>query len=199
MKRIDKNAWTGSAALTAFLTLAAGPALAHTGVGSVSGFAAGFGHPIGGLDHVLAMVAVGILAAQQGGRALWLLPIAFVVMMMVGGVLGVTGVALPYVEMGIVGSVIVLGMVIAVGRRMPVALAMVLTGAFAVFHGHAHGTEMPLNASGLAYGAGFVLATASLHIAGIGLGLGAAKLTRPRALRLGGGAIALAGLALAAS
>jgi urease accessory protein len=198
MKRFDKNAWAGTAALTAFLTLAAGPALAHTGVGSVSGMAAGFAHPIGGLDHVLAMVAVGILAARQGGRALWLVPAAFVGMMLVGGALGVAGVALPYVELGIAGSVIALGMVIAVGRRMPVALAMALAGAFAVFHGHAHGTEMPLNASGLAYGAGFLLATASLHIAGIGLGLGAAKLTRPLALRFGGGAIALAGLALAA-
>jgi len=199
MKRIDKNAGTGTAALTAFLTLAAQPALAHTGVGPVSGFTAGFGHPVGGLDHVLAMVAVGILAAQQGGRALWLVPAAFVAMMVVGGVLGVAGVALPFVELGIAGSVIALGAVIAVGRRMSVALAMALAGAFAVFHGHAHGTEMPLNASGLAYGAGFVMATASLHVAGIGLGLGAAKLARPLALRFGGGAIALAGLALAAS
>jgi urease accessory protein len=199
MKRIDKNARTGTAALTVFLTLAAGPALAHTGVGPVSGMAAGFAHPIGGLDHVLAMVAVGILAAQQGGRALWLVPAAFGAMMMVGGALGVAGIALPYVELGIAGSVIVLGAVIAVGRRMPVALAMALAGAFAVFHGHAHGTEMPLNASGLAYGAGFVLATASLHVAGIGLGLGAAKRARSLALRFGGGAIALAGLALAAS
>jgi urease accessory protein len=199
MKRIDKNARTGTAALAAFLTLAAQPALAHTGVGSVSGFAAGFGHPVGGLDHVLAMVAVGILAAQQGGRALWLVPAAFVAMMMAGGALGVAGAALPYVEIGILGSVIVLGMVIAAGRRMPVALAMALAGAFAVFHGHAHGTEMPLNASGLSYGAGFVLATASLHIAGLGFGLGVTKLVRPLALRVGGGAMALTGLMLAAS
>jgi len=178
--------------------LSAGPALAHTGAGSVSGFATGFGHPIGGLDHVLAMVAVGILAAQQGGRALWLVPAAFVVMMIAGGALGVAGVALPYVGVGILGSVIVLGMIIAAGRRLPVALAMTLAGAFAVFHGHAHGTEMPLDASGFTYGAGFVLATALLHAAGIGLGLGAAAVARPLALRIGGGAIALAGLALAA-
>jgi len=197
LKRIDKNAWTGTAALAAFLTLAADPALAHTTVGSVSGMAAGFAHPLGGLDHVMAMVAVGILAAQQGGRALWLVPAAFVAMMMVGGALGVAGVELPYVALGIAGSVIVLGMVIAVGRRMPVALAMALAGAFAVFHGHAHGTEMPLNTGGLAYGAGFVLATASLHLAGIGLGLGAARRARPLALRFGGGVLALAGLALA--
>lgn len=198
MKRIDKNAPIGPAALAVFLTLAAGPALAHTGVGTVSGFAAGFGHPIGGVDHVLATVAVGILAAQQGGRALWLVPASFVVMMMAGGALGVAGVALPYVETGILGSVIVLGIIIAAGRRLPVALAMTLAGAFAVFHGHAHGTEMPLDASGFTYGAGFVLATALLHAVGIGLGLGAAKIARPPALRIGGGAIALAGLALAA-
>jgi len=197
MKRIDKNAWTGPAAFAACLTLAVGPALAHTGVLSVSGFAAGFGHPIGGFDHVLAMVAVGILAAQQGGRAVWLVPAAFVAMMAVGGALGISGVALPYVEPGIAGSAVVLGAVIAAGRRMPVAAAMGLAGAFAVFHGHAHGTEMPVDARGLAYGAGFVLATAMLHAAGIGLGAGTAKAGRALAVRLGGGAIALAGLALA--
>jgi urease accessory protein len=198
MKSIDRNAMTGTAALAAFMTLAAGPALAHTGVGTVSGLAAGFAHPVGGLDHVLAMVAVGILAAQQGGRALWLVPAAFLAMMVAGGALGAAGFALPYVELGIVGSVIVLGAVVAAGRRMPVVLAMALAGIFAVFHGHAHGTEMPLNASGLEYGAGFVLATALLHGAGVGLGLGAATAARPLALRFGGGAIALAGLALAA-
>jgi urease accessory protein len=160
--------------------------------------AAGFAHPVGGLDHVLAMVAVGILAAQQGGRALWLVPAAFVGMMVAGGALGVAGIPLPYVELGIAGSVVVLGAVIAAGRRLPVALAMSLAGAFAVFHGHAHGTEMPLDASGLEYGAGFVLATALLHAAGIGLGAGAATIGRSLVLRLGGGGIALAGLALAA-
>lgn len=198
MKSIDRIHVSGTTALAALLTLAAGPALAHTGVGTASGFAAGFAHPVGGLDHVLAMVAVGILAAQQGGRALWLVPAAFVGMMIVGGALGVASVPVPFVELGIVGSVVVLGAVIAVGRRLPVALAMALAGLFAVFHGHAHGTEMPLAASGLAYGAGFVLATAMLHAAGIGLGIGAMKAARPLAFRLGGGAIALAGLALAA-
>ena len=179
--------------------LAAGPALAHTGAGSVSGFAAGFGHPIGGLDHILAMVAVGVLAAQMGGRALWLVPAAFVVMMIVGGLAAVSGIALPMVEIGIVGSVVVLGAVIAFGRKMPVALAMVVVGAMAVFHGHAHGTEMPVSASGLEYGLGFALATALLHAAGIGAALTAAQANAkiaPLALRASGGAIALAGMAL---
>tara|TARA_Y100000813_G_scaffold185415_1_gene157272 strand:- start:242 stop:832 length:591 start_codon:yes stop_codon:yes gene_type:complete len=179
--------------------LAAGPALAHTGAGSVSGFAAGFGHPIGGLDHILAMVAVGVLAAQMGGRALWLVPAAFVAMMIAGGLAAVSGIALPMVEIGIVGSVVVLGAVIAFGRKMPVVLAMAVVGAMAVFHGHAHGTEMPVSASGLEYGLGFALATALLHAAGIGAALTAAQANAkiaPLALRASGGAIALAGMAL---
>jgi urease accessory protein len=199
MKSIDQHATTRTAALAAFLTLAAGPALAHTGAGAVSGLAAGVAHPLGGLDHILAMVAVGILAVQQGGRAFWLVPAAFVAMMVAGGALGAAGVPLPYVELGIVGSVIVLGAVVAAGWRMPLALATPLAGAFAVFHGHAHGTEMPLSASALSYGVGFVSATAFLHAAGFGLGRTALALGRSPALRVGGGAIAMAGLALAVS
>lgn len=184
---------------TVSLTVAASPALAHTGAGSVSGFSAGFGHPIGGLDHVLAMVAVGILAAQMGGKSVWLVPASFVGMMMVGGALGIGGVALPFVEAGIVGSVIVLGAVIAVGRRLPVGLAMALVGLLAVFHGHAHGTEMPATASGIEYGIGFVMATAMLHALGVGLGIGAERLADrvgPVAVRASGGAIAAAGVLL---
>ena len=184
---------------TVSLTVAASPALAHTGAGSVSGFSAGFGHPIGGLDHVLAMVAVGILAAQMGGKSVWLVPASFVGMMMVGGALGIGGVALPFVEAGIVGSVIVLGAVIAVGRRLPVGLAMALVGLLAVFHGHAHGTEMPATASGIEYGIGFVMATAMLHALSVGLGIGAERLADrvgPVAVRASGGAIAAAGVLL---
>lgn len=181
------------------LALAAQPALAHTGVGATGGFAAGFGHPIGGLDHVLAMVAVGVLAAQMGGRALWLVPLAFVAVMVLGGIIGMGGLAVPYVELGIVGSVVIFGLVIAVGRRLPVAAAMALVAVFAVFHGHAHGTEMPVDASGAAYGAGFALATALLHAAGIGLGVAIAKIAHdaaPWVVRSSGGAIAVAGLLL---
>ena len=139
------------------LFVAATPALAHTGVGSVSGFSAGFGHPIGGLDHVLAMVAVGILAAQLGGKSAWLVPASFVTMMVIGGILGINGVHVPFVELGIVGSVIILGAVIALGRELPMGLAMALVGLFAIFHGHAHGTEMPMDASGLEYAFGFII------------------------------------------
>jgi len=194
-----------SAALAALFTLAAGPALAHTGVGAVGGLSAGFGHPIGGLDHILAMVAVGVLAAQAGlrgdRRALWLLPITFVVVMIVGGLLGVVGTPLPFVELGIVGSVIVLGIVIALGRSLPLIPAMGLVGLMAIFHGHAHGTEMPMDASALTYGLGFALATALLHGAGILGTLGLSRLAEriaPSAIRVGGAGIALAGLGLAA-
>lgn len=188
--------------LAAVLAFAAGPALAHTGIGSVSGFTAGFAHPIGGLDHVLAMVAVGILAAQLGGRAIWLVPAAFVAMMAIGGVFGMVGVPIPFVEQGILGSIVIFGAVIALGRRLPLALAVSLVGVLAIFHGHAHGAEMPASASGLEYGLGFAAATALLHLAGIALGIGAQKASlrlAPAALRAGGGAIAAAGLALVAS
>lgn len=185
--------------LSSFFVLMAGPALAHTGAGSVAGLSAGFGHPIGGLDHVLAMIAVGILAAQLGGRSLVLVPAAFVGMMAFGGVLGIAGVAVPFVELGIVGSVIVLGAVIAAGRQMPMAVAVGLVGALAIFHGHAHGTEMPVNASGLEYGIGFVLATAFLHAVGIGLSVGVQRIgekVAPLAVRACGVAIAAAGAVL---
>jgi len=186
----------------ALSVLVATPALAHTGAGSVSGFASGFSHPIGGLDHLLAMIAVGILASQQGGKSLWLLPVSFVAMMVVGGALGIAGVAVPFVELGIVGSVIVLGAVIALGKHMPTGAAMVLVGVLAIFHGHAHGTEMPVDASGFEYGLGFALATAMLHAVGLGLGLAALKAAEkfaPVAVRIGGGVIAAAGLALFAA
>ncbi|MHC8494391.1 HupE/UreJ family protein [Thalassospira sp. SM2505] len=186
----------------AIATLVATPALAHTGAGTVSGFASGFGHPVGGLDHLLAMVAVGILASQQGGKSIWLLPLSFVAMMIVGGILGAASVALPLVELGIVGSVIVLGAVIALGKHMPTGAAMALVGLFAVFHGHAHGTEMPTTASGVEYGVGFAIATAALHAVGLGLGLTVkqiAQKTAPVALRAGGGAIAAAGVFLLAA
>ncbi|MCB9957938.1 MAG: HupE/UreJ family protein [Rhodospirillaceae bacterium] len=186
--------------LAAGLALVAVPAWAHTGAGATSGLLAGLGHPISGLDHVLAMVAVGILAAQQGGRSLWLIPLAFLAMLAVGGTLGVYGVPLPLVETGIVGSVIVLGLVVALGRHLSLAVSMALAGAFAVFHGHAHGTEMPV-VGGLDYAAGFMLATAALHAAGAGLGIGvrkAAATVAPYAVRALGGAIAVGGLVLAA-
>jgi urease accessory protein len=187
--------FTRLAAAAALLAFAA-PAAAHTGSTPVVGFVSGFLHPLGGLDHVLAMVAVGVLAAMIGGRALWLVPASFLGAMAVGSVLGVS---LPFVELGIVASVVVLGAVVALAPRMPVAVAMALAAAFAVFHGHAHGTEMPAAASALPYGLGFLFGTALLHAAGLGLGLVVERLSRDAgraALRVGGGAVAALGLAL---
>ena len=153
------------------LAMAAMPstAFAHADVGG-SGFSHGFLHPWSGLDHVLAMVMVGLLAFQLGGRALWLVPASFILVMILGGLLGMAGVSVPFVELGIALSVVVLGVVAALEVKAPVAAAMGLVGLFAIFHGHAHGAEMPVLADGLSYGGGFVLATALLHGAGLGLG-----------------------------
>lgn len=184
-----------------FLAMSAAAAEAHTGVGSTMGFGQGFGHPFSGLDHVLAMVAVGLFAANLGGRAMWLVPVSFVAMMAVGGMLGIAGVAVPFVEIGIALSVVVLGAAVALNWNLPVAAAMTLVGFFAIFHGHAHGAEMPVDASGLAYGAGFMLATAILHITGIGAGLGVGAAARGYSRRItqaGGSAMALAGVAILA-
>ena len=171
--------------------------MAHTGVGPVSGVAAGFGHPVGGADHVLAMVAVGLWAAQMGGRSLWAVPAAFVGMMIFGGFLGASGVAVPFIEAGILASVIVLGALIAAGVKVSAAAGAVIVGAFAIFHGHAHGAEMPVDAGGLLYGAGFALATLLLHGAGIAAGMGLNRLQVERLVRMGGGAIAAGGAVLA--
>jgi urease accessory protein len=177
------------------------PALAHTGIGGTTGLAHGFLHPVGGIDHVLAMVAVGLLAALRGGAALWLVPSAFVTMMAVGGFLGMAGVGIPFAEIGIGLSVVVFGTAVALPRIMPVAAALGLVGFFAVFHGYAHGAEMPDTASGFEYGFGFVLATALLHLAGIALGLGIGKmgeLEGRRVARVAGGSMALAGVTILA-
>lgn len=174
-------------------------ASAHTDIGHGSGFAYGFGHPVGGLDHVLAMVAVGVLAFVLGGRALWLVPLSFLGMMIAGFALGTTHVALPFVELGIAISSVAIGAAAAMGRPMPVTVAMAMVGAFAVFHGHAHGTEMPGNAASLTYALGFALATALLHLTGIVLTFGAAQLVgrfgKPAA-QVAGAGIAIGGLAV---
>jgi len=184
-------------AVPALGLLVATPALAHPGH-ETGGLAHGFLHPLGGPDHVLAMVAVGLIAARIGGRALVLVPAAFLAMMALGGAAGAMGWHLPHVETGIALSVLVLGLVLALGMVPPVAGAMALVGAFAVFHGFAHGAEMPDAASGLAYGLGFLAATALLHAAGLGLGLAARRLDTRPALRVAGAALAAAGLGLLA-
>ncbi|PYE87321.1 HupE/UreJ family protein [Phyllobacterium leguminum] len=182
--------------ITAAFTVAPALAHAHTGAGGTSGLVHGFMHPIGGLDHMLAMIAVGMFAFLLGGRALWLVPASFVLMMAFGGLMGMEGTALPFVEAGIAASLVVLGLAVALRWKAPVAVAMTVVGLFAVFHGYAHGAEMPLDRSGLAYALGFMAATALLHIAGIGLGAASGRIRSVSAMRLGGGTIALIGVAM---
>jgi urease accessory protein len=172
----------------------AGPALAHTDGSAGAGFISGFLHPIGGWDHVVAMVAVGLWGAFLGPPAIWLLPVVFPLVMAAGGAAGVLGVPLPGVEIGIAASAIVLGAMVALAARPPLWIAAVIVGAFAVFHGHAHGTELPEAASPLAYSLGFVIATGLLHAAGIGIALVARWPHGRMIVRAGGGLIAALGV-----
>jgi urease accessory protein len=149
----------------------ASPAYAHVALGQAESFSIGFFHPLGGIDHVLAMVAVGLYAASLGGAAVWLVPAAFVGTMVAGGALGYVGLPLPYVEQGIGLSVVAIGIAIAFGVRLPTVIAMGLVGLFALFHGHAHGSEGAELAAFLPYAAGFVIATALLHVTGAVFGL----------------------------
>ncbi len=186
--------YRGSFALA--LLVASGVAQAHTFGLPHMDFATGFIHPIGGLDHVLAMVAVGLWATQLSGRALWSVPLTFVLTMAIGGAFGFLGVRLPLVETGIAGSVLVLGVLVALASRLPLMASMALAGVFAVFHGYAHGAEMAVESSALWYSLGFLLATALLHGAGVGLGLLAWRGAAARWLRLSGAAIAAGGALL---
>lgn len=174
-------------------------AFSHPGHSDAVGFAAGFGHPVGGMDHVLAMVMVGVFAFQLGGRATWALPATFVAVMAAGGALGMAGVGIPFVEAGIALSVVALGAAVALNVKAPLAAAVAAVGLFAVFHGHAHGAEMPESAGVVAYAAGFVLATVLLHAAGVGFGALIGRLARNGgvvALRVAGAAAAIAGVGL---
>lgn len=184
-------------ALAAALIALPGVALAHTGVDHGHAFTHGFAHPLGGLDHVLAMVAVGLLATQLGGRALWLVPASFMALMALGGTLGIAGIHVPYAEALIALSVIVLGLAVALRIGVPTLAAMVLVGFFALVHGDAHGAALSEAAAPLAYAAGFITATALLHGVGIGLGLLIGRLgdVRARGLqRAAGSAITAAGI-----
>jgi urease accessory protein len=177
------------------LVLAADPALAHEQAGQAQGFLTGFRHPLSGLDHILAMIAVGLWGAQLGPPAVWLLPVTFPMVMALGGFLGLTGVPLPGVELGVALSAVLLGSMVAREAKPPLAVAAALVGFFAVFHGHAHGTELPAGQSGLAYSIGFVVATGLLHGAGIAIGVIHRWSAGRIALRVAGGAVALAGVA----
>lgn len=171
----------------------------HSGTGG--GALAGFLHPLLGLDHLLAMVAVGLLSAQMGGRAIWTVPTAFVTVMAIGGLLGLNGIDIPWVEYGIAGSVLVLGVAIAAKQALPVVLTMVFVGFFALFHGHAHGTELPTYSDTIlyiiSYVVGFLVATAGLHV--IGALIGAIAIRSPRGdmlLRVAGVIIAVIGIGM---
>ena len=179
--------------LVLILTAAPGIAWAHEQTGVAGGFVSGFLHPALGLDHVIAMVAVGLWGAQLGAPAVWMLPINFPLIMAAGGMLGALGVPLPFVEIGIAVSGIALGVLVALATRAPLWAAMLLVGVFAVFHGHAHGTELPEAANPLAYGAGFVLMTGLLHLSGIAFGLLYERPLGARAVRVCGGLIAVSG------
>ena len=182
----------------AAVTLAPAAAFAHAGHGEHGEFIHGFMHPLTGLDHLLAMVTVGILAYQIGGRALWAVPATFLAVMAAGGLLGVAGISFYFVEPGIAASVVVLGIIVALALKPPVALAMAVVAVFAVFHGYAHGIEAPLG-SAATYGAGFLVATALLHAFGIAFGMLVGRIAASQGqigYRLAGSAVAVAGLVI---
>jgi len=169
-------------------------ALAHQETGSIIGIVSGLKHPVSGMDHVLAMIAVGLWGAQLGAPALWMLPVAFPMVMAFGGMLGLMGIPLPGIEIGIAVSALVLGSLIFAEGRPPLWMAAVIVVFFAIFHGHAHGTELPVGSSGLLYSIGFVAATGTLHGLGITMGL-VHRWDRGRlALRAAGAIVALSGV-----
>jgi urease accessory protein len=168
-------------------------ALAHPQKGEAVGFLTGFRHPISGLDHVLAMVAVGLWGAQLGAPAIWLLPVAFPLVMSLGGMLGLMGVPLPGVEYGIALSAVLLGAAVLFEIRPPLPVAATLVAFFAIFHGHAHGTELPPGQSALLYSMGFVIATGSLHALGIAIGTVHRWVWGQRMLRVAGGLVTVGG------
>ncbi|WP_037079341.1 HupE/UreJ family protein [Rhizobium sp. CCGE 510] len=183
------------AAVSILAFAVASPAFAHEGAGVAGGFSSGFMHPLLGWDHIAAMVAVGIWGAFLGLPAIWALPVVFPIVMAFGGALGILGVPLPGVEIGIALSAIVLGLMVALAARPPIWVAAFVVAAFAIFHGHAHGTELPAAADGVAFAGGFVLATGLLHLTGIALGLLTKWDVGRIAIRALGGGIAMAGVA----
>ena len=169
-----------------FILLLAPHAYAHTGIGPHNGWMHGFMHPLAGLDHMVAMIAVGLWAAQTGGRAVWIVPLSFVTVMVLGGFLGMMTPALTFTEHGIAISLLVSGVLIVTALRLPLVVSAVLVSLFALGHGYAHGSEMPPNVSAFSYSAGFTLATIWLHLCGIGIALFIKRLGRIYWLRLTG-------------
>jgi len=184
------------AAFAALLTLSASPAFAHVGVGSTASFAAGVAHPLSGLDHMTVMVAVGLWAALKGNRALWVWPATFVGVMLIGGALGMAHVPVPFVEPGILASVVALGLLVALAVDLPLWIGALVIGVFAVFHGHAHGSEVAENVGGIEYMAGFALATATLHALGISFALLMNRVQARALVRVAGAACVLVGIGL---
>jgi urease accessory protein len=178
--------------------LLASAAQAHVGNHQAGGFFHGLQHPISGLDHVLAMLAVGLWAAQRGGVALLSLPLAFVGTMVLGGIMGINSVTIPFVEQWILISDLVLGAIVLFAIRLPLTVSISIVGILAIFHGYAHGAEMPTGASGLEYAAGFVCATALLHLMGLGPALFIKKLGQDRLVQIAGAGVLMGGLFLSA-
>jgi urease accessory protein len=190
-KKVLRSKTVAAVSLLTFVGLFANQALAHDELDEGVGFVTGLLHPALGFDHLLAMLSVGILSAQIGGRAIWYIPSAFVAVMIVGGFLGMQEIGIPLVEVGIAISVVVLGMALATDKILPEWIALFSVAVFGIFHGHAHGTEMPLIANPWLYGLGFVIGTATIHITGVFIGLGYRKLQRgPGLLRATGAGIA---------
>ena len=183
--------WSGVLAVILFWT---DSAFAHVQKGEAAGFLSGLKHPVSGLDHVLAMVAVGLWGAQLGAPAVWVLPVAFPMVMAFGGMLGLMGVPLPGIEYGIAASAILLGIAVMFELRPPLAIAAFVVAVFAIFHGHAHGTELPAGQSGLLYSMGFVIATGCLHGVGITIGTVHRWVWGQRLLRLAGGVVLAGGV-----
>src|SRR5262249_11448488 len=154
--------------ITTFLTFVTHPAMAHIGHGSTVSVTAGFVHPFSGFDHVIVMLMVGVWAAQKGGRAVWAWPAVFVGTMLFGGALALHGISLPFVEPAILASIVALGLLVALAVDLPIEMGATVIGLFALFHGYAHGSEVKETLSGVEYMAGFAIATAALHLLGIG-------------------------------
>lgn len=181
--------------VTFVVLTAVGPALAHSGDGYGGGFVAGFTHPILGWDHVAAMVAVGLWGAFLGSPAIWILPVVFPLVMALGAVAGIIGLPVPAVETGIALSAVVLGLMIVFAVKPPIWVAAIVVGTFAIFHGYAHGTELPATVNAFAYAVGFVISTGLLHLLGIAFGLLVKWPAGRVAVRSAGGVISLAGIA----
>lgn len=197
MNDVKPSALLGRTAFIAALMLPA-MASAHPGLpGHTHGFANGLAHPFSGLDHLLAMTAVGLWAVQRGGKAIWMMPLAFISAMALGGMLGMAGLGqVPIIDQAIAASVLIMGIFIATATRMPLGASVFIIGLFALFHGYAHGAEMPATASGLLYGAGFIVATAVLHLCGITIGLAAHKTNSMKIIRAAGYIVAACGIGL---